>query len=155
HQAPANGGPGGNGSDASGGGVFINKGCDPGSCAGIKHGTIFRNVCSPGIGGLGGLGVFGGINGANGTGGAAQGCGFYASAALLFGNNISAQNYALPSTLTPAGPDVWGVIFSDAQTGMHNLIGVVDGSSGGWTPLDLTGTLAIPMDPLLGPLQDN
>jgi hypothetical protein len=154
-QMPSNGGPGGNGSDASGGGIYITKGCDPGSCAGIKHDTVNQNVCSPGIGGQGGLGFDGGNAGANGKGGAAKGCGLYASAALPLGNNIIAANYALPTTLNPAGPDVWGAIFSDAQTGMHNLIGAVDVNSAGWTPIDLTGSPVNPLNPLLGPLQNN
>jgi hypothetical protein len=155
HQAPGNGGSGGNGSDAAGGGIYITKGCDPGSCAGIKHATIDQNVCSPGTGGQGGLGIFGGNNGANGAGGAARGCGLYASAALPLGNNIIAENYALPSTLIPAGPDVWGAIFSGAQTGMHNLIGVVDLHSSGWTTVDLTGSLVTPINPLLGTFRIN
>ena len=36
----------------------------------------------------------------------------------------------------------------------YNLIGQRDGSQG-WLPSDLTGTSADPLDPLLGPLQDN
>jgi hypothetical protein len=36
----------------------------------------------------------------------------------------------------------------------YNLVGQADGSSG-WVGSDLTGTSASPLDPLLGPLQDN
>ncbi len=36
----------------------------------------------------------------------------------------------------------------------HNLIGKTDGSSG-WLPSDLTGTVVAPLNPQLGPLQDN
>lgn len=37
---------------------------------------------------------------------------------------------------------------------MRNLVGKTDGSSG-WSSFDLTGTIAVPLDPLLQPLQDN
>jgi hypothetical protein len=48
------------------------------------------------------------------------------------------------------GPDAFGPF---ASLG-HNLIGKADDSSG-WVAADLTGTKANPLDPLLGPLQDN
>jgi hypothetical protein len=47
-------------------------------------------------------------------------------------------------------PDVHGAF---ASLG-HNLIGATDGGTG-WVPSDLTGTAANPLDPVLGPLQDN
>jgi hypothetical protein len=47
-------------------------------------------------------------------------------------------------------PDVQGAF---ASLG-HNLIGATDGGTG-WVPSDLTGTAANPLDPVLGPLQDN
>jgi hypothetical protein len=40
------------------------------------------------------------------------------------------------------------------NSGGFNLIGQTDGSSG-WVGSDLTGTVAVPFDPLLGPLQNN
>jgi CSLREA domain-containing protein len=49
-----------------------------------------------------------------------------------------------------SGPDVDGPVSSQG----HNLIGKTDGSSG-WVASDLTGTIAAPLDPLLGPLQNN
>ena len=49
-----------------------------------------------------------------------------------------------------AGPDVLGPVISLG----YNLIGQTDGSTG-WRSTDLTGTSAEPLDPLLGPLQDN
>jgi hypothetical protein len=48
------------------------------------------------------------------------------------------------------GPDAFGAF---ASLG-HNLIGKTDDSSG-WVGTDLTGTKSSPLDPLLGPLQDN
>ena len=51
---------------------------------------------------------------------------------------------------TMLGPDVYGAF---ASLG-YNLIGATDDSSG-WVGADLTGTAASPLNPLLGPLQDN
>ena len=52
-----------------------------------------------------------------------------------------------------AGPDYFGV--AGAGSG-HNLIGIADGSQGfGASHGDLVGTTASPLDPRLGPLQDN
>jgi hypothetical protein len=48
------------------------------------------------------------------------------------------------------GPDVDGPVLSLG----YNLIGQTDGSTG-WIDMDLQGTSANPLDPLLGPLQDN
>jgi hypothetical protein len=48
------------------------------------------------------------------------------------------------------GQDVFGTVSSNG----HNLIGKVEGSSG-WLPSDQWGTMPYPLDPKLGPLQDN
>jgi hypothetical protein len=48
------------------------------------------------------------------------------------------------------GPDAAGAMISQGSS----LIGQTDGSTG-WNDSDLTGTSASPLDPLLGPLQDN
>jgi hypothetical protein len=59
-------------------------------------------------------------------------------------NTITAANTA------PAGPDVSGFLLSQG----HNLIG--DGTGGsGFMASDLVGTSSDPIDPKLGPLQDN
>jgi hypothetical protein len=60
-------------------------------------------------------------------------------------NTIVAGNQAADNVA-----DVQGAVFSFG----HNLIGQVDGSTG-WQPSDLTGTSNHPLDPRLGPLQDN
>ena len=62
-----------------------------------------------------------------------------------FANTILAKNTAL------AQPDAGGSFTSDG----FNLIGNSDGSTGFTATGDQTGTLAEPIDPLLGPLQDN
>jgi hypothetical protein len=65
-------------------------------------------------------------------------------------NSIVASN----STLSAASPDVSGVFASQG----YNLIGVTNGSSS-WAPFpnsgDQLGSLAAPINPKLGPLQDN
>src|SRR5262249_38507237 len=58
------------------------------------------------------------------------------------GNTIVAGN-----TANTNGPDVYGPV---ASLG-NNLIGETDGSSG-WVGSDLTGTIAMPLEPLLAPL---
>ena len=61
---------------------------------------------------------------------------------LTIGNTIVAEN-----TATTSGPDANGTIVSVG----NNLIGKTDGSSG-WVNSDLTGTIAMPLNPLLSPL---
>jgi hypothetical protein len=67
-----------------------------------------------------------------------------AAGVLNLGNTIVAGN------TSASEPDVFGTFTSLG----HNLIGATDGSSG-WVGSDLTGTAAAPLDPLLGPQQDN
>jgi hypothetical protein len=61
-----------------------------------------------------------------------------------FGNTVLAGNAA------PSSPDVRGPLDSQG----YNLIGNGSGGSG-YADTDLVGTAANPLDPLLGPLQDN
>ena len=61
-----------------------------------------------------------------------------------------AQHHRGWQLLRQRRPDVKGPVMSQG----YNLIGQRDGSQG-WLPSDLTGTSADPLDPLLGPLQDN
>jgi predicted outer membrane repeat protein len=68
-------------------------------------------------------------------------------------NSIVAQNMV---DVAGTGPDVYG----DFNTGGHNLIGIVDGSSGfviigSGNKGDLIGFAGDPLDPMLGPLQNN
>jgi hypothetical protein len=64
---------------------------------------------------------------------------------LLLDNTIVAEN------TDDAGPaDVQGAVTSLG----YNLIGAADGSTG-WVSTDQTGTADAPLDPMLGPLQDN
>jgi hypothetical protein len=74
---------------------------------------------------------------------------------IVSGNSVVAGSSELQNG-TAAGPDVNGGVESEG----FNLIGEMDGSSAwngsfGWIGSDLTGTIAAPLDPQLGPLQDN
>jgi hypothetical protein len=73
------------------------------------------------------------------------GGGIYADLRTVIRNTIIAGNQS-----TGQGPDVNGSIISLG----YNLIGANDASSG-WTGTDRTGTSTNPLDPALGPLQDN
>jgi hypothetical protein len=63
---------------------------------------------------------------------------------------VSIQNTILAGNSAPSSLDVAGV-FTNLG---HNLIGIGDGGSG-YANTDLVGTSANPINPLLGPLQDN
>ncbi len=60
-------------------------------------------------------------------------------------NNIIALNVGTGSV-----PDLWG-----AYAGSYNLIGNIDDSSGVSGAPNIVGTGASPLDPMIGPLQDN
>jgi parallel beta-helix repeat protein len=64
-------------------------------------------------------------------------------------NTIIADNLVL--TLPQVGRDVWGTFVSDG----HNLIGVVEGSTGFGAAGDLLGHVGNPLDPRLAPLANN
>ena len=154
----ANGGNGSIGGQAAGGAIFVDQGCPDDSCTGIVHCTIDGNQVAPGEGKKGGQGVNGGVIGANGANGTARGGGIYAPNAgrLPIGNTIVAANFATfhftTGSLVFTGPDV----FNDVSSFHYNFIGALDLTSSGWMPgFDFTGTVTAPLDPLLGPLQNN
>jgi len=76
-----------------------------------------------------------------GTGGSV----YISSGVARLRNTIIAGN-----TSPTFGPDAFGVFASQG----HNLIGKTDNSSG-WIVSDLKGTISAPLNPELGPLQDN
>jgi hypothetical protein len=81
----------------------------------------------------------------SGNSASSLGGGIYSGAGL-----IALRNTILAGNTAPTGPDVDGILNSQG----HNLIG--DGSGGsGFVATDLVGTSASPVDPKLGPLQDN
>jgi hypothetical protein len=70
--------------------------------------------------------------------------------ALSGGNYASLRDTILAGNSASASPDLYGPL----QSLGHNLIG--DGTGGsGYDPTDLVGTSSNPIDPKLGPLQDN
>jgi len=132
-----------------GGGVYLPT--PPDGCA-IGNCTISGNTSSGG----------GCLNGSGGDG---LGGGIYAGAGSLYletistivsGNSVLAGLGAVQMGVA-TGPDVNGPF----ESWGFNLIGKTDGSSGwnDYTPLqlgpDLTGTIATPLDPALGSLQNN
>jgi hypothetical protein len=69
----------------------------------------------------------------------------------ILAENYSYHHYLPWLPVQPwAGPDAYGDFVSDG----YNLVGKTDDSSG-WLASDLTGSSASPLDPRLGPLQDN
>jgi hypothetical protein len=117
----------------------------------VTNCTFNGNTASTGIPGLGGaiLNSFGTVTITSSTlsgNAAGSGGGLYANpgAVTTLRNTIVAGNTA------PNFPDLFATVTSQG----HNLIG--NGSGGtGFTATDLVGTAASPIDPLLGPLQDN
>ncbi len=79
---------------------------------------------------------------------ASQGGGIFTTGTLNLTNTIVAGNTAVSS-----GPDIFGAV----ATADHNLIGDATGSSGITNGVNgnIAGTSANPIDPLLGPLQNN
>ncbi len=159
------GGTGGNGGSAYGGGIYVERGClncsNP-NCRGFDSCTVYANTCDAGNGGALGAGAHGGANGAPGAVGTDYGCGVYFVniGCLKLANTIVAGDAALPSGVTINGQDICvaggGVVTSLGW----NLIGIIDAWSGaGWVAAgpgqDRLGTVALPIDPLLNPLQWN
>jgi hypothetical protein len=117
----------GNSSDQGGGGI----GVMPDAFAELTSVTITGNT-------------------ANGTGPSRGGGGLsvlstYGNGRALLRNTLVAGNFT-----ARVGPDVYGSVLSLG----YNLIGAADDSQG-WGATDLTGTSFSPIDPRLGPLQDN
>jgi CSLREA domain-containing protein len=69
------------------------------------------------------------------------------------GGDASLMNTIVAGNTSGGGPDVFGDFTSDG----HNLIGIADGSRGFTDGQngDLVGSADLPLDPKLGPLQDN
>jgi hypothetical protein len=142
---------GGTGGTSSGGAIFNQGNLTFVNC------TLSTNTAT---GGSGGFSTFS----FGGNGGVAQGGGLYNANSLSIlntiiangtitggtggqGNQTTGGNGSTGATLSP---DVFGAINSQG----HNLIRTTDGS-GGWVGSDLTGTVAAPLNPLLGSLADN
>ena len=158
HVGPGNGGNGGLGGQAEGGAIYVDHGCPNNLCTGIVHCTIDNNQIVPGQGKNGGTGINGGAAGASGANGIARGGGLHAPNVgfLPINNTIVAGDYwtihFTTGVMDFAGPDVYHNVSSFS----NNFIGVLDGTSLGWIAgFDFTGSTTAPLDPLLGPLQNN
>ena len=144
--APIPGAPGG-----SGGGIYNLDRLNLTSCSIALNRT--------GNGGPGGEGQAEGSPASNadsGAGGAGGGICVAVDATATMRNTLVALNtngFGTLLNLSGVGPDVAGAFISQG----FNLLGIADGSAGfaDGNGADLTGTLASPLDPLIGPLQMN
>ena len=138
---------GGNGGSAFGACIYS------ASALSLVNCTLNRSSAIGGSGGKGGS--------TGGDGGDAQGGGIYQLGGTTFQNSILSSGSTVAglggsapgtpgSNGTAASPDVYGLVTSYG----HNLVAKADGSLG-WNSSDLTGSIATPLDPLLGPLQRN
>jgi hypothetical protein len=148
----AHGGNGGAGNVAKGGALYhANMNCGLGDCGTMKHCTVSQNYLRPGFGGAGGIGNINGTPGADGSG---SGGGLFLTTQFFeVGNTIVATDGCLGAGVC-TGPDVSGTVASQG----YNVIGV-DANSGGWVNgavgFDQRGVAGTPLDPRLGPLQNN
>jgi hypothetical protein len=146
---------GGSGGVAQGGGVEVCQGT-----ATLTNDTLSGNLAQGGNGGTAGTG------GTGGTGGSAYGGGLEIDSVL--GNTVTLTNTLIAQdTLTagtggtgasggPAGSTFGPDVFGSATSGNHDLIGDgTDSNLTNGTNGNLVGTSASPINPLLGPLQNN
>jgi ribosomal protein S11 len=133
------GGAGTTGGGAFAGGILDDTGVDSVSGLSIENVTVVANVAqggAPTAGGSAGIANGGGMDNDSGD------------ASLVVENALFAENTA------EFGPDVYGA----AATTDHNLIGVYDGTvASGFNAAhgDQLGTSGSPINPLVGPLQNN
>jgi hypothetical protein len=124
----------GGGGSASGGGIFV--GDTPFS---IVSCTLCSNSSEAGSGEEG--------NGVAHGGGIACSAQPSVRNTIISGNMVGVLGQGTDGT---SGPDAYGNVTSQG----FNFISEADGSSG-WVASDLTGTTNAPLDPQIGPLQDN
>jgi hypothetical protein len=149
------GGPGGStkhpgiGGDGFGGGILTQ-----GSNCAVDHCTLAGNRAQ---GGQGGTDILQTSSGGAGGSASAGGIGapirrFTSKSSIVAGNTAVGGSGGSPNGADggSACPDIDGGATSQG----FNLIGTTNCSSG-WIASDLTGTIALPLDPLLGPLQNN
>src|SRR5207244_7350396 len=109
-----------------------------------------------GSGGIGGSGILAGVNGSNGAAGSPGSDGTASGAGVNVqggDSNVTAQakNTIIAGNFSTNNTDVAGAFTSHG----HNLIGDGSGSSGFNSTVDQVGDAANPIDPQLGPLQNN
>jgi CSLREA domain-containing protein len=153
--------------DAFGGGIAVTNGTGTATLS-MTNCTVFGNSAEGGnnpyratAGGAdgGGVAVGGPSNVSNSTIYGNSAISGYSSIAVRpsQGGGIYGSGTTLKSTLvatnsaTTSGPDVFGSFVSRG----FNLIGKKDGGTGFTAATDLKGTIKAPLDPKLGPLQNN
>jgi hypothetical protein len=94
------------------------------------------------------------LNGVGGSSNRVRGGGISNSGSLFLFNTLVAGNFSQGNTETSGAPDLDGAVGLVAD---HNLIGIGDGSTGlvNGQNGNQVGTAAHPIDPKLGPLQNN
>ncbi len=138
-----NGGAGGNAGPAAAGAIHAGTA----NLMVLKNTTIAQNSSVGHPGGLGGLGGSDlSVRGATGAGSAGTAGGLFLAA-----DPVVVQNTLIALNAADASPDMAG----SALFAGNNLIGDGTGSSMLGGVGNLVGTSASPIDPLLGPLQDN
>jgi hypothetical protein len=116
----------------------------------VANSTLSGNVTLYSNGG--GLDNNGSVSLANSTISSNSAFGVGAGLMNNFGYSIALANSIVAgNTAQPTGPDIYGFILSSDG---HNLIGNADGASG-YVAGDQVGNTASPLDPKLGPLQNN
>ena len=143
----ANGDTGGDGHFGGTGGAGIGGGIFNQGTMTLVAATFNANLAAGGAGGKGSAAINnGGAGPANGGGLANTGGGLGRGGTSTVGDSIVAGN-----TAKGGGRDVDGTFISNG----FNLIGSADHSSGFTAKSDKAGTDVAPLDPMLGPLQDN
>jgi hypothetical protein len=138
----------------SGNSAFIGGGIDSEGITGIATLTVTNSTFS------GNSAVFGGAIFDFNTQTVITSCTISGNSAQSLGGGITVDQFGTPPPamrntiiardFAPSSPDVDGILSSQG----HNLIG--DGTGGsGYVSTDLVGTSAHPIDPKLGPLQNN
>jgi hypothetical protein len=151
--AGARGGDGGQGGIAEGGALYhATLNCLQGECGSMIHCTVSQNFLKAGVGGPGGIGN---INGTKGPDGSGSGGGlFLRPIHFEVGSTIIAADGCIGSG-TCSAPDVNGTLDSFG----YNVVGATDNNSSGWVSgavgYDQRGSVTVPLDARLGPLQDN
>jgi CSLREA domain-containing protein len=135
------------GSFSQGGGVYNHSGRLT-----ITNSTISGNVAKTSGGGIfnevGGTAT---ITNSTISGNAAEGGNGGGIQSRSAAGTVNISSTIIAKNTAPSGPDVYGSFASQG----FNLIGKTDASSGFTAATDQTGTVALPKDPKLGPLQDN
>jgi hypothetical protein len=144
----------GNSARSDGGGLF-NYGygfCCRHATMSVSNSTVSGNSAGHGGGGIDSFGVLSVNNSTVSGNSASWGGGISFRYASWLRDKVNSNNTIVTMNAAPSGTDIW--TGGHSISGDHNLIG--DGTGGTVTGSNnQVGTEASPIDPLLGPLQDN